>query len=655
MEGGDKEYVRQDETVKTVLGMTEDDFRDRYGWSSTIRGVLDEQPSPPRFPGDTPDIFSGRFVSLSLEDLKDEVKDEVWKQSLLRKKKSRKRSRFFILFHDPKDEKKTDVRGLMSNPKFNGATFQFASTMFGPLEGGKFYRDSKLETMYNMAVQGEFASISTIGAALYRKYILPSKVLKDLKNDKRWTKWDDRTKEWAFNNRMYALENFTWFAPKKGDRKLGNRLPYISKSGTYGRSFHIDPDKAANYKHEQGDRDRVKIPIHQNVKVQFGNVLGKDSRSRYNNRAGDLVERIKIQGDRDQRVTCVLSSTIDLRTGRKTKSGKELQKLEKVKYLQRVLQEAAYYGAVYGAAYAGSDKVVLTMVGGGSFRNDPRIIYRAIKKVINDEQIQALGIDIYLNYRHDSRRKDKIERENLASLFPLVNFVEKPLYFTDNYIDAIVDGGSVRDIVRNLHQAQGIGPDMVGQEDPEYVEPEEVVPFRRPLAKKKPFERKRMTDSERKRLKRLEKLLDQPLVDWKPKEIRLTSYMFSEPESQKNAATTLEDELEDIVRHGLRSTLLPDQARRQIIYFIMNKLEEKKEELHLRYGGTFTDMPLIEYIHFLTVLAAMCKSFIEKYHVLQKDFFDYIWDNAEEYLVEISKDSSGKIKEIPFNLKSWLE
>jgi hypothetical protein len=629
MRGGDKEYVRQDETVETVLGMTEDEFRRIYGWTKNPLGLGLLKNEPQLDTDGKHDIFSGKFYSLSLRDLKGSSK------VLRRIQNSRKRSRFFILFHDPKDEKKTDVRGLMSNPDFNGATFQFASTMFGPLEGGKFDRDAKLETMYNMAVQGEFASISTIGAALNRKYILPSEVLKDLRNDPRWGTWSEKQIGWAFTNRMYALENFTSFALKDDDRRLGNRLPYTSNKGKYGRAFHINPDKAASYIHKRGDRDRVKIPIHQNVKVQFGNVKGKDSPSKYYRRAKDEVELI----EKHQRVTCVLSSTIDLREGRKTSrryGSRELRDIRNVKDLQRVLQEAAYYGAVYGAAYAGSDKVVLTMVGGGSFRNDPSIIYRAIEKVITDKRVQPLGIDIYLNYRYDSRREEAIpgiEKIGLASLFALANNVKRPFYSTNDYIDDIVSSNSVRGIVQNLHQAQGIGPGMLDPNHMELVEPEEVVPFRRPPSKKKPLERERMTS-----LGPLEPLKEDP-----------------EKETKEMEAENLEVELRKIVIQGLGSVLLPNLARKQFILFVNKKLKGKKKELKERYEGPFSDTWLDQYISFLTILVAMGESFLKKYRVMQKENFDDIWNEAENYLEEHSKHSSGKIEAIPFNLKSWLE
>jgi hypothetical protein len=429
---GELDTIRQADAVEEVLthrgmaltdipyktSMTEDEFRDTFGWSD---GILDEEPASGLF-GEWKEkdqqyqrVYTGAFSSDRLSEIKADV-------SLL--PPPGRPGRVFMLLHDPSLDAETDVRGMMANPQFNGAAFQFASTMFGPLEGGKFRWDGQLSTLHHRAVQGEFATISTLGAAIWRKYILPGEIEKQ------------KPAIAAAPNRifrrtveMYSLQHF------------GRRL----KFPTGGKGFHILKRDVLGFNHLTGDVDLVKIPVHQDVCVTYG--YGKDGR--------DDDSRIDvIPLDAHQRVTCIFSSTVNLnpRVYRTTKDRDDSRKL------QKVLLEAAYSGAVYGAVRAGCKKLVLTLVGGGSFRNDADIIF---EKMLDSLDVAiSLGLDVYINYRYDSRRDGRAEGQYLPKMIMKALKSQKVSYRPDDIKDKamryIASGGKSSVISRKIHKLQGI-------------------------------------------------------------------------------------------------------------------------------------------------------------------------------------------------------
>ena len=360
--------IAQEDAVEGVLGKSESDFRDRIGWTDEDGPLSDGYD----------DIIGSMMEREKRKKRYSIFKEHDFESEMLSVVKTKanpvrsKKSHFYILFHNPRKDEQTDVRGLMENENFNGAAFQFASTMFGPLEGGKFPYAARLETLHKRAVQGEFASISTIGATLWRKYVLPYEMKTLLRTDD----------QQILNRSMYTLEHFTSSKPKD------NRLPYISFGGT---SFAINRNGVKKYVKKDGDEDLVKIPIHKDVKVHYGHGTGDTPRKL---RRGD--SRLTDLRGKNQLVTCILSSTISLRKYN-TKGRINAEPL------QEMLQMAAYEGAIFGAAASGCTKVVLTLVGGGSFRNKATIIFGSLLNVLQDPAVTKLGIDIYLNFRTDDR------------------------------------------------------------------------------------------------------------------------------------------------------------------------------------------------------------------------------------------------------------
>jgi len=425
--------ISQKDAVKGVLGISENEFRKQIKWTDTkgplsigydriIRSMMKREKLKEGY-----SIFKeDDFESEMLGDVKTKAKSVRSRES-----------RFYILFHNPYKDDQTDVRGLMENPNFNGAAFQFASTMFGPLEGGKFPYAARLETMHKRAVQGEFASISTIGATLWRKYVLPYKMKQKLGPDER-----------KINRSMYTLEHFTSRNPSD------NRLPYKTILKDRTTSFVVNWKDVINFRKKYDDVDLVKVPIHKNVKVHFGYGSGEGLEK---GQRDDKSQITDLRG-KNQRVTCIFSSTIDF----KKYSEKNTIKAEP---LQEILQTAAYEGAIFGAAASGCKKVVLTMVGGGSFRNNPKIILGSLLKVLKNRDVKKLGIDIYLNFRYDDRWKEYPVAEydknflqyeiidRLGQLIELTNH-EKLGYDYVKYVKKYIeDAGGTSD---ELHRIQGI-------------------------------------------------------------------------------------------------------------------------------------------------------------------------------------------------------
>jgi len=426
------DFIPQKDAVSTALALgfpnpivkqiTENNFRTKIGWNSS-NGPLAESYD------ENVESAKSQFPSVFEEDdfSYDMLSEVITKAEKKLKERSGRvgDSQIYFLFYNntsKETDRETDVRGLMENIGFKGAAFQFASTMFGYLEGGKYKFGSTLSELHEGAVQGEFASISTIGGALYRKYGLPQKVKQELIDEGYRTTDDaisgqykieggykvpktymDEFKQ-AFNNRMYTLEHFTSWSkkrkPKKGSSRPENRLPYSKTTGRGG--FRINSKSVKGYKYSSGDANWVKIPIHKNVTVHYG--YGADLGIDIGQKRLGGVKIPKLDGS--QKVTCILSSTVDL--DKRKGFDATTRRIEQVTKLQQVLQVAAYRGAIYGAFISDCDKVVLTAVGGGSFKNDPKIIYGAIYKVLTERfrsglSVQNLGMQIYVPIRFDKR------------------------------------------------------------------------------------------------------------------------------------------------------------------------------------------------------------------------------------------------------------
>jgi hypothetical protein len=76
---------------------------------------------------------------------------------------------FRIIKHDPSIPRKTAQRALQANPNNKGATFGIASTHTA-LEGKAYEPRGKLTDLNVSPVQGEEASLATMGATIYRMY-----------------------------------------------------------------------------------------------------------------------------------------------------------------------------------------------------------------------------------------------------------------------------------------------------------------------------------------------------------------------------------------------------------------------------------------------------------------------------------------------------
>lgn len=398
-----EEEIPQKNAVAYVLKMNENDFRQKYGWRD---GILTHpphwKPSEERYQK----IFSGTFHDTSIGDLKSQTTAPMGNGT------------FKIIFHDPDNPQTTDIRDMMAHPSNKHAAFQIASTFWGPLEGGKIKWDAKLNNMYEYAVQGEFASISTMGATIYRKYFLPGTF---------------KPSKYGLTTDMYLLKRF------------GRRLPF-----TWGRRApKISSNAAQNYAYQTGDESKVGIGIHQDIYTLYG--YGDGGRN-----PNSMLPVIPLY--KDQKITAIFTSTLDRNLSRlNTTINKNINNLTKM------LLNAAYEGTIRAAMLSHSPKLYLTLIGGGSFQNPISYIQWAIYH--RKDLIAQSGLDIYLNYRADTRRRKKQDdKKFLHKMIDLsaelgtidASNVAEAKKFASQYLDAIYNNHSVTEIINKLHRIMGI-------------------------------------------------------------------------------------------------------------------------------------------------------------------------------------------------------
>ncbi len=327
-----------------ILGMSEGQFKKQFSWH---KGKLTK---PPRgnarktwvaqYPRRAA-IFEGDYRFVTIGNLKTKVQ----------RKRKPGRGTFTLLIHDPNNPQLTDIRYLQSDPKNNGACFQLASTFWGPLEGGMFRSGAKLTGMLHAPVQGEEASISAAGATIFRKYFLPHILGKG---------YTDQS--------HYLLTN------------LFRRIPYKWVQG----KPKIDWRAAQKYTNNPNDINKVGIGIHSDIFVTSG--WGQ----------GTTQEQIPLSSN--QKITQIFSSALNTTPFREKKS---LNK--NVRDLAKMLLNASYEGALYAAFGQKCKNLYLTLMGGGSFRNDISWIAHAIQRMKNF--IKYSGINVILVFRPDKPRK----------------------------------------------------------------------------------------------------------------------------------------------------------------------------------------------------------------------------------------------------------
>ncbi|MDP3889397.1 MAG: hypothetical protein Q8Q25_02555 [bacterium] len=356
--------VRKD-FFKNVVGMDEPTFRKTFGWDGgKLQKMTPEEyaawVTDPRYPRREA-ISRGEFTFYTVKDL----------DKAMVKLGGVRRPSFEIRIYDPRKPELTDIRALQADPANKNAAFQLASTFFGPLEGGMYKWSAELTHMLEAAAQGEEANISAAGAAIWRKYFMPTFAAPAGS---------------SLPGYYYLLENLK---------------PTINPIKFGGESFDIDRNTVAKYKYNPNDIKKVGIGLHDNVLVTSGYgpvIIGKSATDRRPN-PNDTQEQIPL--NKNQTIAQIFTSAynlVDVRKGGLKDTDPQAQ-------FAQMLLEASYEGTLKAAYVAGRQRVFLTLMGGGAFLNDMKWIANAITKPELVKFIRDTGMQVILLYRPDPRKQ----------------------------------------------------------------------------------------------------------------------------------------------------------------------------------------------------------------------------------------------------------
>lgn len=262
--------------------------------------------------------------------------------------------------------KKTDVRGMLADPKYKDAVFQVAST-HALLEGDAFIPGKRLTDMLKAPVQGEEVAIATMGASIFRKYLMKpvdifSKVggvdsigsgqLQANDTDTIQIGWHPNV---PVNTGLY--ESYVFY-------EKNNKVTYTST--------HTPKEIG---KRLQWNIDQGNFNPYRNIYNLFNSVVGKPL---------------------DQRVNLALCAGHNM-AGIPTQNQND-------KTDAQIILQAMYTGTFALAALHNKKTVVLTLLGGGAFAGawGADVLDWIVDTILRDENIEIIskyGLDIkIINY-----------------------------------------------------------------------------------------------------------------------------------------------------------------------------------------------------------------------------------------------------------------
>ena len=390
-----------------IVGMTEDDFRNVYGWDenaghlknlshlSSLQEFNDwlsawtiEYPSRAAIPQ------SDSFSFVSVGDL-----DQIVPPQPLGV------PQFNVILYDPKDPLQSDIRVLQAYKKNKNAVFQIASTLYGPLEGGMSQYSAKLGEMLKHPVQGEWASVGAAGATIFRKYFMPTV------NFLRRRDSMGLIKDPPY---YYLLHN------------LSRKAPLIVENDGKAR---VDRLAIANYKFDIGDSKKVGIFAQK-----------ADVTSSYGGRGRGPASELTALRPGEQTVFQIFASAYDM-------NYKGAHANKNVEAFSKMLLRGMYRGVIKKAYQLGAKNVYLTLLGGGAFRNNITWIGEALNDPDLIDFIKKAGLTVNLIYRPDKPRQHAVrtpagDKVFLQSMFEMAdaingsNLADKELgELINNYVD----------------------------------------------------------------------------------------------------------------------------------------------------------------------------------------------------------------------------
>lgn len=366
-----------------VVGMSEDDFRAQFQWNE--RG---------------PQGRLHYFDKLSLRDF------EAWKNGWIRESPEResiftgdyqfetlgelynkldkkgitpltKSSKFYITLHDPANPLKSDIACTQSDPEIAyKASFQLASTFFGPLEGGIDNPKAKLSDMIAHAVQGEWASLVTAGATIFRKYFMPTIHYLEQRE--------------GVSNRpqsYYLLSNLASKAPI-----------YIEEHPIRGNLKSVNMDALLRYKFNPNDKYAVGIFTHSDI-VPTSRLIkpvpfGADK--------NDSVMQQILFASNPTKITQFFNSAYNLikyRTDYPNQADDQ-----PVMQFAKMVMHAQYEADLIKAYLSGKPYIEFTLLGCGAFVNEIKWIAEFFEKPEIQQFIKDTGLEVNIIYGPDKLR-----------------------------------------------------------------------------------------------------------------------------------------------------------------------------------------------------------------------------------------------------------
>jgi hypothetical protein len=301
--------------------------------------------------------------------------------------------------------KYTDIRYLQeAHP---GATFQLASN-FNCLEGGRGEPGAKLEEMQHQPVQGENASLGTMGATIIRKY-----VYHDNKNINLLEQLKDKI---TVDEKGIVTGVATPLEDKDIlDIAIGLHENVAVTSGYYPPYVRFNDDDLTDIGGKKGVKLDIKNDNEKNNLKNNNTMISKDYiRYLFTNRIVDWgrnpVFVFNSIINKDIRINQVFTAGLDLKHYKFSASNPKDVKTAKV------LLEAAYEGTVLAAAKAGSTKLFLTLVGAGAFGNEISWILDALDTIDIKEMVRRTGMEVILVLYPDIRAGRGLSNEEINAI-----------------------------------------------------------------------------------------------------------------------------------------------------------------------------------------------------------------------------------------------
>lgn len=388
-------FVERTDFFKSILGMSESDFRNHYDWNKGqltrfspgemrwIRAPQEERGAMPahllRWVQEHPAralIFEGDISFSTLKDLSNKCSAV----------KPLGKPQFIIRFHDPSHPHLTDIRSICENSQNYGAGIQVASTLFGMLEGGMFSWDAQVTNMLKGAAQGEEVSLLTAGATLARKYFLGCN--------------------------PYLLEG------------LRAQLPYIFS--TKGNAI-LPADTVLRYTIQPGDAEKVGIGLHEHVIVSFGESENCFKKPEAHDKQRMLFTPVDlttglVDRSRAQMVNLHFTSAYSLRG-----LDKSIADDPRIKVFCKMLLKSSYEGTLkshYSAKYK-SNKLFLTLMGASAFGNRIEWVGEALLQESIRTFIKQAGLEVTLIYRPDARKDHRNYRDDAEFLVNMLGIADQ--------------------------------------------------------------------------------------------------------------------------------------------------------------------------------------------------------------------------------------